>query len=112
MSGKPRVIKDFDKLDKHIKEQIKLTYPYGFSECLITFTDKDGHFISALPFETDERYYMIKMSSSEAEQIIEEDDDYNEKGTLKQSAKVSYQEKHADVNYMQNAFTDEEAKED
>jgi len=112
MNGKPKVIKDFDKLDKNIKEQIKLTYPYGFSEHLITFTYKGGQFVSALPFETDERYYMVKMSTSEAEQIIEDDDDYNDKGNLKKSAQESYQEKHADVDYMQDVFADEDLEED
>ena len=50
MKNKPRIIKDYDKLDKAIKEQIKLEYPEGYSEYLIEFTDPKGKFISALPF--------------------------------------------------------------
>lgn len=53
---KPRVIKDFEKLDTHIQEQIKLAFPYGFSEDLIHFYNKEGKKVSALPFETDEKY--------------------------------------------------------
>ena len=37
MINKPRVIKDFEKLDIEIQEQIKLNYPYGFERHLIIF---------------------------------------------------------------------------
>ena len=50
--SKPRVIKDFEKLDKDIQEQIKLEYPEGFEDNLIYFTNKEGKRVSALPFET------------------------------------------------------------
>ena len=73
-SSKPRVIKDFDKLENHIQEQIKLSYPYGFSDHLIRFTNKDGLYVSALPFETDEKYYLVRMTVERAEEIIEDDD--------------------------------------
>ena len=66
---KPRVIKDYDKLDPEIQEQIKLEYPYGFSDNLITFTNKDGLIVSALPFETDDKYYMVRMTVSEASEF-------------------------------------------
>ncbi|MCU4162969.1 hypothetical protein [Carboxylicivirga caseinilyticus] len=108
MSNKPRIIKDYKKLDDEIKEQIKLTYPYGFSDNLITFSYKDGQMISALPFETDDSYFLVKMSIVEAEQIIEDDDDYNDDGNLKNSAKEDYSEKYADVDYMKDVIDDED----
>lgn len=94
---KPRVIKDFDKLNQSIIEKIKLSYPYGFSDELITFPDKKGKDISALPFETEDTYYMIKMSVSEADQIIQDDDDYDDDGILRSDVKLDYQGKHEDV---------------
>nr|WP_319399842.1 hypothetical protein [uncultured Carboxylicivirga sp.] len=107
MSNKPRIIKDYKKLSEEIKEQIKLTYPYGFSENLIRFSYKDGQMISALPFETDDSYFLVKMSTVEAEQIIEDDDDYNDDGNLKSSAKEDYSEKYADVDYMKDVIDEE-----
>nr|WP_321408120.1 hypothetical protein [uncultured Carboxylicivirga sp.] len=112
MSNKPRIIKDYKKLDDEIKEQIKLTYPYGFSDNLITFSYKDGQMISALPFETDDSYFLVKMSVVEAEQIIEDDDDYNDDGNLKNSAKEDYSEKYADVDYMKDVIGDEDVDSD
>ena len=94
---KPRVIKDYDKLDPEIQEQIKLEYPYGFSDNLITFTNKDGLIVSALPFETDDKYYMVRMTVNEAIKIIEEDDDFDDDGTLKAGIKEEYATKYGDV---------------
>ncbi|MFA5329635.1 MAG: hypothetical protein WC384_17710 [Prolixibacteraceae bacterium] len=94
--NKPRVIKDYDKLDPEIQEKIKLEYPSGYSESLIYFTNKDGKRVSALPFETEDKYYLVRMTVYEAEKIIEEDDDYDSTGSLKDSAKEEYETKYAD----------------
>ena len=95
-SPKPRVIKDFDKLDVEIQEQIKLEYPEGFEDNLIYFTNKDGKRVSALPFETEEKYYLVRMTVEEAQQIIEDDDDYDADGNLKDEIKEEYEERHAE----------------
>ncbi len=94
--NKPRVIKDYDKLDPEIQEQIKLEYPLGFADHLVTFTNKDGKRVSALPFEAEDKYYLVRMSVYEAERIIEEDDDYDSNGYLKDSAKEEYESKYSD----------------
>jgi hypothetical protein len=47
MNNKPRVIKDFEKLDGEIQEKIKLSYPNGFAESLIYYQDKEGNKIMA-----------------------------------------------------------------
>ena len=94
--SKPRVIKDYDKLDPEIQEKIKLEYPSGYSESLIYFNNKEGKRVSALPFETEDKYYLVRMTIFEAEKIIEEDDDYDSTGSLKDSAKEEYESKYAE----------------
>lgn len=94
--SKPRVIKDYDKLDPETQEKIKLEYPSGYSESLIYFTNKEGKRVSALPFETEDKYYLVRMTIYEAERIIEEDDDYDSTGSLKDSAKEEYETKYGD----------------
>ena len=91
---KPRVIKDFDKIDENIQEQIKLEYPEGFHNHLISFTNKEGRKVSALPFETEEKYYLIRMTIQEAIDIIEDDDDYDDDGFLKEDVKLDFEDKH------------------
>ncbi len=88
--GKKRIVKDYDALPEEIVNQVKLTYPYGFADNLITYLNKEGKKVSALPFETDEIYYLIRMSQIEAERIIEEDDDYDEDGNLKDEFTESF----------------------
>jgi hypothetical protein len=107
--NKPRVIKDYDKLDAAIQEQIKLVYPAGFSDHLLYYFDKDGKNVSALPFETEDKYYLIRMTLSEAERIIEDDDDYDEDGFLKDHVREEYEDKYADMEYP---VTDEEEEEE
>jgi hypothetical protein len=92
--NKPRIIKDYEKLEPTIQEQIKLHYPRGFEKHLIKFSNKEGKMVSALPFETDDRYYLIRMTVSEALEIIEDDDDYDKFGILKDEVKVEYEDKY------------------
>lgn len=67
--SKPRVIKEFDALDDAVKQAIFEKYPYGFERHLITFKNHKKHLVSALPFETEDKYYMVKMTRSEANDI-------------------------------------------
>lgn len=116
MANKPRVVKDYERLDAEIQEQIKLMYPYGFAKHLIQYKNAEGKFVSALPFETDDRYYLVRMTLGEARQIIEDDDDYDESGELKESVKEEYEEKYGDMDYLTitegDTASDDEAEDD
>jgi hypothetical protein len=94
MNTKPRVVKDFDKLDTKIQELIKLKYPFGFEEELINFYNSEGNKVSALPFETSEKYYLVRMTVAQAQEIIEDDDDYDNEGNLTDEAREEYEDKH------------------
>lgn len=107
--SKPRVIKDFDKLDQHLQEQIKLAYPAGFYDSLIHFYNKDGQKVSALPFETDDKYYMVRMTIAEAKAIIEDDDDFDDDGNLKDDIKDDYENKYSEVSYMSDYISDDDS---
>lgn len=77
--SKPKVIKEFDKLDEGIKQAVFDKFPYGFDRHIITFKNHKNQLVSALPFETEEMYFMIKMTRAEANKIAQEwDDDDNE----------------------------------
>jgi hypothetical protein len=110
-TSKPRVIKDYEKLDPEIQEKIKLEYPSGFSENLIYFNNKDGKRVSALPFETEDKYYLVRMTVYEAEKIIEDDDDYDSTGSLKDSAKEEYESKYGDDEFLSTETEAEEVAE-
>jgi hypothetical protein len=106
--NKPRIIKDYDKLDKALQEQIKLVYADGFANHLIHFFDKDGIKVSALPFETENHYYMLRMTKNEATRIVNEDDDYDDEGSLKHEVRQDYEGKYADLDYITDQISDDD----
>ena len=69
---KKKVIKDFRNLPEEVREAIREKYPQGYMGDVITFFDKDKHLVSALPYETEEISYLIKMPSS---MHLDEDDE-------------------------------------
>jgi len=85
--NKPRIVKDYEKLNEEVLASIKLQYPKGFSQHLITFKNREGKFVSALPFETESYYYLIRMTAVEANEIVDQDNDYDEDGQLTEDAK-------------------------
>lgn len=110
--NKPRVVKDYDKLDAAIQEQIKLYYVGGFETELITFKNAEGKNVSALPFEAEDKYYLVRMTISEAQDIIEDDDDYDDDGMLKEEVKEAYEEKYDDIELDSADFDDDQDDQD
>ncbi len=98
--NKLRIIQDYEKLSTEIKEQIKLVFPEGYSDHLIEFKNSKGETVSALPFETDEKIYMVRMSVKKAMLIIEEDSDFDDDGILKDHIKEKYEDEHSDIEYL------------
>ena len=99
-ANKARVVIDYEKLTDELVEQIKLVYPSGFSQHLTSFTNSKGEKVSALRFETFEKIYLIRMTSEMAQQIVEDDEDYDDEGNLKEDVREQYEEEHSDVDYL------------
>jgi hypothetical protein len=104
--SKPRVIKNYEKLDDEVLEQIKLFYPEGFAKYLIRFTDIDGRLTSALPFEAEEKHYLIRMTKTKALEIIDDDDDYDDDGNLLDDVRDEYADKYEDDDDIEAADID------
>ncbi|MFC3810018.1 hypothetical protein [Lacihabitans lacunae] len=98
--SKPKVIKDYEKLTEELQERIKLFYPNGFADNLIRFTDKDGKYVSALPFEDEDKYYLLRMTNAQADKIIKDDTDYDDDGNLRDEIKDDYEDKYNDLDSM------------
>ena len=74
---KKKIIKDFELLPDEIVVQVKKMYPDGFEDNLITFENLKGEIELALPFETDEIYYLIKMPKNNTSEKEEEEEDFD-----------------------------------
>lgn len=107
--SKPKVIKDYNKLDKELQQQIKLMYADGFADNLIHFFDKNGQKITVLPFETEDKYYMLRMTENEAVALVDEDEDYDDDGFLKEEVKQEYENKYSEMeNVADEQFEDDD----
>jgi DNA-directed RNA polymerase subunit delta len=73
--SKLRVVKDFDKLPKEIQTAIKADFPNGFSHKLIAYTTPKGEKVMALPYETDDINYLVRVTILDTRNIVREDDD-------------------------------------
>ena len=80
MITKPRVVKDYEKMDESVLDLLMKTYPMGYEKHLVKFQNREGKWVSALPFETEDKYYLIRMTVLEAQEIAikkkEDEDDY------------------------------------
>ena len=81
--AKKRIVKDYEALPEDVVTQVKIAYPTGFEDHLVSYNNAKGDKVSALPFETEEIYYLIRMTVKEARQIIASDDDYDDDGILR-----------------------------
>ena len=82
--SKPRVVKDFDKLPKEIQAQIKADYPNGFSHKLISYTTPKGEKVLALPFDTDDLAYLVRVTVMDTRTIMRDDDDLEDEKPIRE----------------------------
>lgn len=108
---KPHRLVTFEKLSESLQQQVKLVYSEGFADSLIEYVDHNGAKVFALRFETHDVVYLIKMSERRAEQIVLDDDDYDESGNLTEIARRLYGEKFADHDYLSD-YNDFEFEDD
>ena len=70
--GKKRIIKSYEQLSEDMVEKLKEKYPDGYEDRTITFTNPRGEIEVAIPFETEEIYYLIKLPRTKATEEEEE----------------------------------------
>ena len=70
MKTKPRVIKDLEAAGPSIINSIISKYPMGFAKHLVTFTGLKGKKVLALPYEDDDKSYMLKITKAKAREIM------------------------------------------
>ena len=72
--AKQRIIKNFEQLEPQIRNLIQVTYPDGYEDELISFQSPKGELELALPLETDEVSYLIKMPKNNVSESDDDDD--------------------------------------
>jgi|LZCG01.1.fsa_nt_gb hypothetical protein len=71
--AKKRIIVDYKTLSQEILERIVLMYPGGFDDSIIKYTDAKGNKVSAIPVETEDIYYLVKVGVRMREMVEDVD---------------------------------------
>ncbi len=59
---KKRLVTSFQNLSPEMQEQVKEHYPLGFSDAMMRIDKPNGDFFYAVPFETEEIFYLVKIA--------------------------------------------------
>lgn len=60
-STKKRLVVSFNNLPAELQEKVKNLYPTGYSDAMIRIPKPNGEFFFAVPFETEEISYLVKI---------------------------------------------------
>ncbi len=71
---KRRSVVSFANLAPELQEEVKRLYPTGYNEAMMRIEKPNGDFFYAVPFETDEVIYLVKVAVKIDDHIEEEDD--------------------------------------
>lgn len=60
-STKKRLVVSFNNLPTELQEAVKAAHPAGFADVMIRVPKPNGEFFFAVPFETEEISYLVKI---------------------------------------------------
>ena len=76
---KPNIVKkhiatSFHNLSPELQEAVKAKYPLGFTDAMIRVDKPNGDFFYAVPYDTDEIAYMVKIDVKVDDNSHDDDD--------------------------------------
>ena len=74
ITGKKHLVTSFHNLTPEMQEEVRALYPAGFSEAMIRVDKPNGDFFYAVPFETADAAYLVKIDVKIDDGIEDEDD--------------------------------------
>ena len=60
-SAKKRLVTSFNNLAPELQEAVKAAYPLGYTDYMMRVDKPNGDFFFAVPFETEEISYLVKI---------------------------------------------------
>ena len=73
-SAKKRLVVSLKNMTPELQEEVKALYPAGFSDAMMRVDKPNGDFFYAVPFETEEVSYLVKIDVKIDELTDEEED--------------------------------------
>ena len=74
--AKKHIVTSFHNLTPEMQEAVKEKYPLGFTDSMIRVDKPNGDFFYAVPYDTDEVAYMIKIDVKIDDSAQDDDKDY------------------------------------
>ncbi|MFI3316894.1 MAG: hypothetical protein SNF93_04840 [Rikenellaceae bacterium] len=59
---KRRLVTSLQNLSPELQDQVKQFYPLGFTDAMMRIDKPNGDFFYAVPFETEEIFYLVKIA--------------------------------------------------
>ena len=73
-SAKKRLVTSFNNLAPELQEAVKAAYPLGYTDFMMRIEKPNGDFFFAIPFETEEISYLVKIDVKIDDMSGEEED--------------------------------------
>ena len=73
-SAKKRLVTSFNNLAPELQEAVKAAYPLGYTDFMMRIDKPNGDFFFAIPFETEEISYLVKIDVKIDDMSGEEED--------------------------------------
>lgn len=73
IAKKRNLVTAFNNLPADLQEAVKAFYPSGFSEAMIRVDKPNGDFFYAVPFETEEVAYLVKIDVKIDDSALDDD---------------------------------------
>ena len=73
-SAKKRLVTSFNNLAPELQEAVKAAYPLGYTDYMMRVDKPNGDFFFAVPFETEEISYLVKIDVKIDDASHEEED--------------------------------------
>lgn len=83
ITRKKNLVTSFHNLAPELQEAVKAAYPAGFSEVMMRVEKPNGDFFYAVPFETEEVAYLVKIDVKIDDASIDDDKDFFDDEELK-----------------------------
>ena len=73
-SAKKRLVVSFNNMTPELQEEVKAAYPLGYTDYMMRIDKPNGDFFFAVPFETEEISYLVKIDVKIDDLSNEEED--------------------------------------
>ena len=73
-SAKKRLVVSFNNMAPELQEEVKAAYPAGYTDFMMRIDKPNGDFFFAVPFETEEISYLVKIDVKIDDASGEEED--------------------------------------